>query len=47
MLALEQNRDFGSETAEHLVGRIDDMPVGLEFAGLGHVSRHFKILWFL
>jgi hypothetical protein len=40
MLALQNLRDAGREPAEDLVAGVDDMPVGLYFARLGHVGAH-------
>ena len=41
-LALEDHRDFRREASEHLVARIDDVPVGLDLARLGRIGAHLN-----
>jgi hypothetical protein len=40
VLALDDVGDAGRESAEHLVGGVDHVPVGLYFARLGHIGAH-------
>ena len=41
VLALEDLRSFGRHAAEHLVGRVDQDPFALDFAGLRLIRFHF------
>ena len=40
VLAHQQHGDAAGEPADDLVGGIDDVPLLLDFAGLGHVGFH-------
>src|SRR5882672_10247560 len=47
VLAAQSRRDLGREPAEHLVGRVDDVPGARDIAGPGGEGLHRGILWFL
>ena len=44
VLALQDHGDLRRQAAEHLVGGIDDVPVGFNFARLGLIRAHDQFL---
>src|SRR5271170_8250566 len=40
VFSLNDHGDFGGQSAEDLVGGVDDVPIHFDLAGLWHVSAH-------